>query len=315
MQTYTIKFVLVGDSGVGKSQLLRRFAKKEFCSGSKSTINVEFSTRDVPFERCNIKAQIWDTVGQERFESLTKAYYRDAIGALLVYDITNKQSFQNVKNVWFNQLREYGHERLQIVLVGNKLDDDESESKREVDMHEALEFAKENGMDFAETSALSNSGVENVFRRMILGVAPAIPDINSHLGLTGLPDGWIHLSQTQARPAVAEEGINKIETVKTSADADEPLVGVADKGFDSTADYFMNYWTGEITRQIPSQVAETGMIYTVDPRSSVVSQSFYARGSLSMAGSRDDYDGIRLANEDEDAEFDLKKGKCYCNIL
>jgi small GTP-binding protein len=80
MQTYSLKFVLVGDSSVGKSQLLRRFTNKSFSHDSLSTMNMEFSTRDIAFERCCIKAQIWDTAGQERFESMTKAYYRDAMG-------------------------------------------------------------------------------------------------------------------------------------------------------------------------------------------------------------------------------------------
>jgi len=77
---------------------------------------MEFSTRIIEFEKCNVKAQLWDTAGQERFESMTKIYYRDAVGAALVYDISNRQSFDDLKQIWLPQLREYGHESMKIVL-------------------------------------------------------------------------------------------------------------------------------------------------------------------------------------------------------
>lgn len=121
MNTYSLKFVLVGDSGVGKSQLSRRFSNKEFCSDSSATVGMEFSTRDIPFERSIIKAQIWDTAGQERFESMTKVYYRDALGALLIYDATNRASFENLKSIWLKQLKEFGHENINLVLGKDKI--------------------------------------------------------------------------------------------------------------------------------------------------------------------------------------------------
>lgn len=316
MQTYSLKFVLVGDSGVGKSQLLRRFAKKDFSHDSQSTLNMEFSTRDIPFERCNIKAQIWDTVGQERFESLTKAYYRDAVGALLVYDITNRQSFENLKSVWLKQLREYAHERLHIVLVGNKLDSDDP-SKRQVEVSEAIAFARDNRMDFTESSALSNSKVESAFRRMILSVAPVIPDINSHLGLSDLPEGWIHLSHTQAQPEIAAA-----KAEQNSSGAEDPLINASPSEewtmgtmkISEDDDYFMNYWTGDVTSKRPTVAAQPGVLHTVDLRSSVASTSFYARGTLNVGGTGEDYDELRLAGED-DVELDIKTGKCHCMIL
>ena len=116
MNTYSLKFVLVGDAGVGKSQLSRRFSNKDFRADSSATVGMEFSTREIPFERCIIKAQIWDTAGQERFESMTKVYYRDALGALLVYDATNRASFENLKTVWLKQLKEFSHEGIGMVL-------------------------------------------------------------------------------------------------------------------------------------------------------------------------------------------------------
>ncbi len=312
MQTYTLKFVLVGDSGVGKSQLLRRFVRKEFSHDPKSTLNMEFSTRDIPFERCIVKSQIWDTVGQERFESLTKAYYRDAMGALLVYDVTNMQSFKNMKTVWYKQLKEYGHERMQIVLVGNKLDgEDGGESKRQVSIKEAVEFAKANRMDFVETSALSNKNVECVFRRMILSVAPVIPDINNHLGLTDLPEGWIHVSRTDAsivsnfKPAAAVDvNEDKVQLLTTTPEGENEDIN----------EQYMNFWTGDITNVKPTQPAETCMIYTADPRLSTVSSSFYHRQNLQL-GNPINEENMTIVVQD-DVDVDAMKGKCNnCNIL
>lgn len=118
---YPLKFILLGDSSTGKTQLSRRFTNKDFRVDSTATVGLEFATREIPFERCVIKAQIWDTAGQERFESMTKVYYRDALGALLVYDATNRTSFENLKNVWLKQLKDYGHESIGMVLGKSKL--------------------------------------------------------------------------------------------------------------------------------------------------------------------------------------------------
>jgi small GTP-binding protein len=318
MQTYTLKFVMVGDSGVGKSQLLRRFVRKDFSHDPKSTLNMEFSTRDIPFERCIVKAQIWDTVGQERFESLTKAYYRDAMGALLIYDITNKQSFENMKSVWHKQLKEYGHERMQIVVVGNKHDDAGDESKRQVSIKEATEFARANRMDFAETSALSNSKVEAVFRRMILTVAPVIPDISAHLGLTDLPDGWIRVSRTDAGSVGGSPKLNNDVESNDAHLAVPTEVPTDDSDEGNMSEQFMNYWTGEVTLTEPAAPADSGMIVNADPRQSTVSSSFYQRTSLHMSDKENLRDmHIAGAGSDEDVDFDnTLKGKCSnCNIL
>ncbi|KAK8601630.1 hypothetical protein V6N12_051459 [Hibiscus sabdariffa] len=94
---YLFKIVLIGDSGVGKSNILSRFTRNEFCLESKSTIGVEFATRTLQVEGKTVKAQIWDTAGQERYRAITSAYYRGAVGALIVYDITKRQSFDNVQ--------------------------------------------------------------------------------------------------------------------------------------------------------------------------------------------------------------------------
>ena len=202
MQSYAIKFVMVGDSGVVKTQLLRRFGKKDFRKDSPSTMSMEFSTRNILFERCTIKAQIWDTAGQERFESMTKAYYRDAMGAFLIYDICNRDSFDHIKSIWLSQVKDYAHDKIQIMLVGNKSDTNLSREARKVSKEDGIALAKELEVDFVETSAFDGD-VEHVFRRCILSVAPVIPDVAIHLDLTGLPYGWITATSEMAAQAAA----------------------------------------------------------------------------------------------------------------
>ena len=113
--------VLIGDSGVGKSNLLSRFTRNEFNLDSKSTIGVEFATRSIQVDSKTIKAQIWDTAGQERYRAITSAYYRGAVGALLVYDISKHQTYDNVTR-WLKELRDHADSNIVIMLVGNKSD-------------------------------------------------------------------------------------------------------------------------------------------------------------------------------------------------
>ena len=112
---------MIGDSGVGKSNLLSRFTRNEFNLDSKSTIGVEFATRSIQVDTKTIKAQIWDTAGQERYRAITSAYYRGAVGALLVYDISKHQTYDNVTR-WLKELRDYADANIVIMLVGNKSD-------------------------------------------------------------------------------------------------------------------------------------------------------------------------------------------------
>ncbi|KAI4374479.1 hypothetical protein MLD38_012468 [Melastoma candidum] len=160
---YLFKAVLTGDSAVGKSNLLSRFARDEFHLDSKPTIGVEFAYRNVRVGDKLIKAQIWDTAGQERFRAITSSYYRGALGALLVYDITRRATFDSIKK-WLHELREFGNPDIVIVLVGNKLD---LGSSREVDLEDGKSFAEREGLCFMETSALENLNVEDAFLQMI----------------------------------------------------------------------------------------------------------------------------------------------------
>ncbi|KAG2784726.1 hypothetical protein JG687_00008953 [Phytophthora cactorum] len=160
---YLFKIVLIGDSGVGKSNLLSRFTRNEFNLESKSTIGVEFATKSIVAEGKTIKAQIWDTAGQERYRAITSAYYRGAVGALLVYDITKHGTFENVER-WLKELRDHADANTVIMLVGNKSD---LRHLRAVSTEEAMAFAEKNSLAFIETSALEATGVDTAFQRIL----------------------------------------------------------------------------------------------------------------------------------------------------
>ncbi|KAJ3423343.1 ras-related protein rab11 [Anaeramoeba flamelloides] len=157
------KIVLIGDSGVGKSNLLSRFCRDEFNMESKSTIGVEFATRSMSIQNKTIKAQVWDTAGQERYRAITSAYYRGAVGALVVYDTTNYDSFQNI-STWLNELRESSDNNIIIMLVGNKIDMTDS---RTVPTDNGKKFAEENDLTFIETSAKDSTNVELAFSTIL----------------------------------------------------------------------------------------------------------------------------------------------------
>merc|ERR1712196_71317 len=152
---YLFKVVLIGDSGVGKSNLLTRFTRNEFNRESKSTIGVEFATQTIEVEKKNIKAQIWDTAGQERYRAITSAYYRGAVGALLVYDITKAATFESVKTLWLEELKQNADDNIIIMLVGNKKD---LGHLRDVSTEDGRKFAEQNHLSFIETSAQQRDG-------------------------------------------------------------------------------------------------------------------------------------------------------------
>jgi len=160
---YLYKVVLIGDSGVGKSNLLSRFTRNEFNLETKSTIGVEFATRSIRTEGKTIKAQIWDTAGQERYRAITSAYYRGAVGALLVYDISKYSTFKNVER-WLTELRDNADRNIVIMLVGNKSD---LRHLREVPTEEAKGFSEKHKLSFIETSALDSTNVELAFQNIL----------------------------------------------------------------------------------------------------------------------------------------------------
>jgi len=159
---YLFKLLLIGDSGVGKSCLLLRFADDTYTESYISTIGVDFKIRTIELDGKTIKLQIWDTAGQERFRTITSSYYRGAHGIIVVYDVTDLESYNNVKQ-WLHEIDRYACENVNKLLVGNKSD---LQGKRAVDTKDAAEFADSLGIEFLETSAKNATNVEKAFMMM-----------------------------------------------------------------------------------------------------------------------------------------------------
>ena len=161
------KIVIVGDSGVGKTNLITRYLKNDFKPETKATIGVEFSDKKYIYKNKNIKIQIWDTAGQERYRSLTSMYYKGAKGAIFVYDISSKNSFENIDK-WLIEMKKTADENIKIILIGNKCDLIE---KREVKEDDGKIKAKDLNVPFMETSALNCINVEKAFNFLIEEIA------------------------------------------------------------------------------------------------------------------------------------------------
>lgn len=170
-KTLTFKLVLLGDSAVGKSSLVLRFVKKQFFEFQESTIGASFLTQTVALPDCIVKFEIWDTAGQERYNSLTPMYYRGAAAAVVVYDITSRQSFVRAKS-WVKELQKQGNTTVLICLVGNKMD---LSDQRQVDTEEAKNYADDNGILFTESSAKTNLGVDQIFRTIAQKLPKSTP--------------------------------------------------------------------------------------------------------------------------------------------
>lgn len=173
---YLLRVALVGDCKVGKSTLLSQFTEGKSLVDYRATIGVEFRAINTKIGGANVKVQIWDTSGQERFRFITKAYYRGLGGAIVVYDVANHSSYINVAR-WIKDLRENMNLGTPILLVGNKSD---LSQLREVTTEEATNFAAAEGLDFMETSALDGSNVETAFRA-VLGVSPQEDIFKNHI--------------------------------------------------------------------------------------------------------------------------------------
>ena len=169
---YIFKIVIIGDSGVGKSCMLLRFADNEFTDSYISTIGVDFKIKTLNVEGTNVKLQIWDTAGQDRFRTITSSYYRHAQGIIIAYDITDRQSFSNVQK-WLEEITRYATEDVAKLIVGNKCD---LESERVVKFEDGKQMANSFDIPFIETSAKSSTNVINAFMEMAT-------TIKKHLGI------------------------------------------------------------------------------------------------------------------------------------
>lgn len=158
--------ILVGESGVGKTNLLSRFAFDEFNSESRATIGVEFSTRNITVENTVIKAQVWDTAGQEKFRAVTNAYYHGSIGALIVYAVNDRNSFDRVEK-WLDEVKKNADPDALVMVIGNKSDLDEA---RVVTTAEGEALAEKHGFLFMETSAKNSRNVERAFTELVKNI-------------------------------------------------------------------------------------------------------------------------------------------------
>lgn len=195
---FIFKYIIIGDMGVGKSCLLHQFTDMKFLADSPHTIGVEFGTKIIEVMGKKIKLQIWDTAGQERFRAVTRSYYRGAAGALLVYDITRRATFNRLTS-WLTDARNLTNPNTIIMLVGNKKD---MEDARDVSYEEASAFAEQNGLIFLETSAKTGENVEDTFLKSAKLIFQNADDSNLDAELGGIAkkpnQNELHLSNNKS---------------------------------------------------------------------------------------------------------------------
>ena len=162
-EDYKLKVVIVGDSGVGKSNLIKRFTTNEFNENSKATVGVEFLSRSYKINDKIFKIEMWDTAGQERYKSITAAYYKGAKGALIVYDTTSAKSFENIDK-WLSEIKEQTNRDIKLIIIGNKID---LREQKVISTEQALTKAKELGIPLMETSAKEATNVKEAFNDLL----------------------------------------------------------------------------------------------------------------------------------------------------
>ena len=181
-----VRLLLLGDSAVGKSSLLLRFCEDRFESNFVITIGVDYKVRTLQLDGKLLRLQVWDTAGQERFRTITPAYYRRAMGVLVIFDMTNRKSFENVE-YWLKNLEDHGDPKVRRVLVANKAD---LAARRKVTAEESAALAQRHNMPFFEVSAKDNTNVEAVFQTVAKAVADTHKlEISSRQKSMGRPSG------------------------------------------------------------------------------------------------------------------------------
>ena len=160
---YSVKFIIVGDSSVGKSNILLRFSHNTFDPGHQATLGIEFANKHLIYNNTDYLIQIWDTAGQENFRSITRSYYKASAVAMVVYDITKEESFEHIQS-WIKDCKELAPRTVLLVLIGNKTD---LEDQRQITKERGEKLAKENNMIFLETSALNGNGIKEAFQKSI----------------------------------------------------------------------------------------------------------------------------------------------------
>ncbi|CAL4058586.1 unnamed protein product [Meganyctiphanes norvegica] len=160
---FLFKLLLIGDSDVGKTEILFKYCDKSLNANFISTIGIDFKVKTIKLNGKNIKLQLWDTAGQERFQSITTAYYRGAMGIMLVYDITNAKSFDSIEK-WLKNIKEHASEDVEIMVLGNRCD---MEDKRIITQDKGEEFAREHCVQFMEVSSKADINIEGAFSELV----------------------------------------------------------------------------------------------------------------------------------------------------
>jgi len=191
-----IKLLMIGDSGVGKTCLLLRYANDSFSPTFITTIGIDFKIKNIEIEDKRVKLQIWDTAGQERFRTITTSYFRGAQGIVLVYDVTDRRSFESIRN-WISQIQQHADVHVNKILVGNKCD---MLDEKVVSTEEGAKLASEFGMEFWETSAKNDVNVEQSFH----SIAKSVKDRLIADGGTG-PTGGKNV-KLSAQPSGTKKG-------------------------------------------------------------------------------------------------------------
>lgn len=186
---FLIKLLLIGDSGVGKSCCLLRFSEDSFTPSFITTIGIDFKIRTIDLDGKRVKLQIWDTAGQERFRTITTAYYRGAMGILLVYDVTDQKSFDNIKT-WFSNVEQHASEGVNKILIGNKCD---WEEKRQVSTEQGQALADELGIPFMEVSAKTNINIEKAFYSLAGDIKKRLMDSSKDTSAPGQSTGGVNV--------------------------------------------------------------------------------------------------------------------------
>mmetsp|Transcript_9388 Transcript_9388/g.17040 ORF Transcript_9388/g.17040 Transcript_9388/m.17040 type:complete len:348 (+) Transcript_9388:124-1167(+) len=246
-----VKFVMIGENSVGKSNLALRFSKGKFDKDSTHTVGFEFQARKIVVTNTlTVSAQIWDTAGQERFNSLTGAYLRGAVGIYLVYDITNRASFEAIPR-WIEKINQNSHPNAVRSLIGNKLD---KVGKRQVSTLEALTFAKENNLDFCEVSAATSENVEVAMRRLIVSVGNSLIEQDSRLSLPNLE--------------VNSSLLLDLDGGSGDVSLPRPTLSKLPKGWvEVKSGIYENVWTGDRETVRPKDEASKGQINYSRPQS------------------------------------------------
>ena len=169
---YLLKYVIIGDSGVGKSNILLQYINGKFSDDFKATVGVEFGAKNIEINSRIYRIQIWDTAGQENFRSIARAYYKNSICACIVYDITSRNSFNSVQS-WIDDCTKQTPRNILLLLIGNKND---LNDKREVQYEEGEEFAKKKNMIFLETSAKTGNNIDKIFEKSVKKIDQNIID-------------------------------------------------------------------------------------------------------------------------------------------